>query len=269
MLRTPALVSLAAALQLACRQTRTASPWSERGAGGDVPRLRRLLLQAGVLLLHGLAIWGVVQTAPVHDTVKQAAPLFVHWVTAPAAPATPAAPAAQATPAALRAGAPTPPMPSSARPPLAQIILPDSPVPGLPEATLAPVQPADTPTPAAPATAVATIARASLAAVPTLPDAAAPRLIPNAALHYLVAPVVNYPRQSRRQRETGLVVVRAFIDSAGGAPRTVQLNQSSGFALLDAAALAAVQAARFKPSMDNGRPVEGWALIPIRFELET
>ena len=58
MLRTPALVSLAAALQLACRQTRTASPWSERGAGGDLPRLRRLLLQAGVLLLHGLAIWG-------------------------------------------------------------------------------------------------------------------------------------------------------------------------------------------------------------------
>lgn len=87
-------------------------------------------------------------------------------------------------------------------------------------------------------------------------------------MQYTVPPDVVYPRLSKRYGEAGRVLVRAFVDAAGGAPRSVQVSQSSGHARLDEAALSAVQKARFKPYTDNGQPVEGWALIPIDFELE-
>jgi periplasmic protein TonB len=64
------------------------------------------------------------------------------------------------------------------------------------------------------------------------------------------------------------VIVRAHVGTEGGAPHSVQVEKPSGHARLDQAALAAVQRARFKPYAEKGQPVEGWALIPIRFELE-
>jgi protein TonB len=62
-------------------------------------------------------------------------------------------------------------------------------------------------------------------------------------------------------------VVRVLIDETG-LPRSVQLAQSSGFKRLDDAALAAVRRARFHPYTENGRPLSGWASIPLVFELE-
>jgi protein TonB len=87
-------------------------------------------------------------------------------------------------------------------------------------------------------------------------------------VQYLEAPVVEYPRLAKRNGETGLVVVRASVDASGGTPRAVLIGQSSGHPRLDEAALAAVRKARFKPYTENGQPVDGWALIPIHFELE-
>jgi protein TonB len=100
------------------------------------------------------------------------------------------------------------------------------------------------------------------------PAEAAQRQLPAAALQFSEPPAVVYPRLSRRNGESGRVIVRAFVDASGGAPRHVQLAQSCGHPRLDDAALAAVQKARFKPTIDNGQAVAGWALIPIDFELE-
>ena len=86
-------------------------------------------------------------------------------------------------------------------------------------------------------------------------------------MQYLEPPVLEYPRASRRFNEAGRVMVRVYIDEAG-MPRTVQVSQSSGFARLDDAALAAMKKARFKPYTENGRPTAGWAPAPIDFELE-
>ena len=44
--------------------------------------------------------------------------------------------------------------------------------------------------------------------------------------------------------------------------------QSSKFGCLDDVALAAVCKARFRLSTLNGQLVEGWAYVPIDFELE-
>ena len=107
-------------------------------------------------------------------------------------------------------------------------------------------------------------------AEPAPPAVAAPppKLLPDAAVQYLEPPRVEYPRLSQKRGETGLVLVRAYIGSGGGAPHSAQVEQSSGHARLDQAAVAAVHKARFKPYAEAGRPVQGWALIPIRFELE-
>jgi periplasmic protein TonB len=94
-----------------------------------------------------------------------------------------------------------------------------------------------------------------------------PKNIPSSAVQYLQPPVLAYPSTSRRLGESGRVTLHVFIDEAG-MPRTVQLNQSSGFARLDDAALSAVKKARFKPPTENGQPIAGWALIPIVFDLE-
>ena len=86
-------------------------------------------------------------------------------------------------------------------------------------------------------------------------------------MQYLEPPALEYPRLSQRAGETGQVLIRVFIDGAGLA-RDVRVDRSSGHARLDAAALAAVQRARFKPYTENGRPVAGWAFIPLDFQLE-
>ena len=94
-----------------------------------------------------------------------------------------------------------------------------------------------------------------------------PKVIPASAVQYLEPPVVDYPRLSRRNRETGRVMVRVYIDTAG-LPRNAHVSASSGYARLDDAAVAAVQKARFKPYTENGQPTAGWAFIPLDFELE-
>jgi protein TonB len=93
-----------------------------------------------------------------------------------------------------------------------------------------------------------------------------PKTIPASAVQYLVPPAPAYSRISAKLRESGKALVRVFIDETG-LPRNVQLALSTGFARLDDAALTAVRNCRFKPYVENGVAVAGWAAIPIEFEL--
>jgi protein TonB len=86
-------------------------------------------------------------------------------------------------------------------------------------------------------------------------------------VRYLKAEPPEYPRASKRLKETGSVVVRVWIDE-GGAPQSVQVGKSSGYPRLDEAAVDAVRKFRFEPYTENGRPTAGWALIPLNFDLE-
>jgi len=94
-----------------------------------------------------------------------------------------------------------------------------------------------------------------------------PKVIPASQVQYLEPIEIVYSRLSIRQREKGIVFVRLLIDEAG-LPRDVQVSRSSGFARLDEAAVAAVRKARFKPPIENGRPVTGITDIPVDFQLE-
>jgi protein TonB len=129
----------------------------------------------------------------------------------------------------------------------------------------APIRPIDAPATTPTASSVAVANTDTAVAAPVWP--ALPNNLPAESVQYLVPPAPVYPRLSRRQGETGRVLVRVYIDEAG-LPRSVQLSASSGHGRLDDAALQAVQQARFKPYAENGRPTGGWAFIPLTFDLE-
>ena len=201
---------------------------------------------SGILLAHVAATWGLMQVGPIREAVQQAAPMFVNLI-APAPELAPAPPAPKPLP--VVRPKPLPPAPLIAAAP--------SPVPAPSLMSVEPPEPV-----------VASPEPVTLSAPQAIAEPPPPKIIPASAVQYLEPPAVNYPRLSKRQGETGLVIVRVFIDVSGGAPRQVQINQSSGHSRLDAAAAAGVQLARFKPYTENGRPVAGWALIPIHFLLE-
>lgn len=85
---------------------------------------------------------------------------------------------------------------------------------------------------------------------------------------YLNNPAPTYPRLSRRHREQGVVMLRVYV-LASGTPDRVELKTSSGFALLDEAALEAVRRWKFVPAQAGGKAMAAWVNVPIEFSLNT
>jgi TonB family protein len=80
-------------------------------------------------------------------------------------------------------------------------------------------------------------------------------------------PSPRYPEAARRDNEEGELMLRVLV-AASGAVERVELAKSSGFELLDDAALDTVRMRwRFVPAQRDGRAVESWVLVPIRFTL--
>lgn len=224
----------------------------------------------------------------------KAVPAAVAPVQAPVAAATPAraaaAPVPQApVPQAPIARAPRAPIPSPARP----IPVPAAAAPG--SAQAAPPRPEtvalrrDVPDAAAPspeavtatelkerrktpppptggqATSASPATRIADAAVPGLANGRAtdiPRPVAAAAGN----PVPAYPRQARLKGWEGTVVLAVTVGPDGRC-RSLAVARSSGFALLDRAALEAVRQWRFEPARRNGLAVEAVAEVPVTFRL--
>jgi periplasmic protein TonB len=77
----------------------------------------------------------------------------------------------------------------------------------------------------------------------------------------------NYPPSALQRGEQGNVTLRVSV-SPDGRPIAVDLAQTSGYPILDTAALAAVRQWRFNPAIQAGRPVAAIAEVPVRFRLE-
>lgn len=75
-----------------------------------------------------------------------------------------------------------------------------------------------------------------------------------------------YPPRSVMLGQQGLVVVRAAIDPKGN-PEEVVVWTSSGFPLLDKAAIDAVKRWRFMPARRGGSTVAAWVQVPVNFKL--
>ena len=85
-------------------------------------------------------------------------------------------------------------------------------------------------------------------------------------LSFQANPKPIYPELARRRGQEGVVRLLADVDEKGGVTK-LTVVQSSGFALLDAAAVKAVRAWRFKPGSRNGLPGAGSLVIPVEFRL--
>lgn len=75
-----------------------------------------------------------------------------------------------------------------------------------------------------------------------------------------------YPQRSIELNQQGEALVRVRLDPDGSVAE-ILLWRSSGFPLLDRAALAAVRGWHFFPAVRDGRPVAAWVEIPVRFHL--
>ena len=83
---------------------------------------------------------------------------------------------------------------------------------------------------------------------------------------YRDTPRPDYPESARREGREGRVLLRVLIDQRGRS-REVQINDSSGSAILDRAAAEAIKNWRFHPALYGDKPVESWLRIPIEFRL--
>jgi periplasmic protein TonB len=97
-------------------------------------------------------------------------------------------------------------------------------------------------------------------------EPAAPVQTAPSALGYKSMKAVPYPRIATIQRMEGTVILRVLV-GADGVPQEIQIDKSSGHAVLDNAARSAVMKWRFEPGTRNGEPFAAYGLVPIAFKL--
>lgn len=89
---------------------------------------------------------------------------------------------------------------------------------------------------------------------------------PFSPVHYAHHPKPDYPERARREGWEGTVLLRVLVDQKGR-PKWVELNRSSGFEILDRAAIETVKGWRFRPARSGVNAVESWVKVPIMFRL--
>jgi periplasmic protein TonB len=123
-----------------------------------------------------------------------------------------------------------------------------------------------------PVTEQAAVAAEAMPSVaqPQAAAVAAPAAIdtqPDYKASYLNNPPPSYPAIARRNGLQGRVVLNVEV-LANGSSGKVTVQSSSGYAILDNAALQTVKTWRFVPARHGGQVVDKWFLIPIQFSLK-
>ena len=78
--------------------------------------------------------------------------------------------------------------------------------------------------------------------------------------------IPDYPRLAEQAGITGLVWVKSLVDEEGAVRKAI-LGKTSGVNSLDEAAVKAAYKCKFKPGIQNGRPVKVWVTYKVEFEL--
>jgi protein TonB len=91
--------------------------------------------------------------------------------------------------------------------------------------------------------------------------------IREAAPLYRTNPPPEYPALARRRGYEGIVLVEVLV-SREGRVQELRLSQSSGYSMLDQAAMASMKGWLFEPATVNEKEVEMWVKVPVRFHLK-
>ena len=77
----------------------------------------------------------------------------------------------------------------------------------------------------------------------------------------------KYPRKARTEGWEGTTVLKVRVDR-GGRPGLIAVDRSSGFDLLDRAAVRAMRRWEFHPARNGHGTVASWVKVPVSFQLE-
>lgn len=77
----------------------------------------------------------------------------------------------------------------------------------------------------------------------------------------------RYPRLSRRKGQQGTSIFRVRV-SDKGVVSEVRLFESSGYQLLDKAAMSAIKKWEFEPANLSGMAMAAWIQVPVKFQLK-
>ncbi|HTB84596.1 MAG TPA: energy transducer TonB [Candidatus Sulfotelmatobacter sp.] len=165
--------------------------------------------------------------------------------------------------------------------PVVQVLAPAEPLKKLPEKNV-PVETAQPPKPEPEPVLSTPPPVATAAAMPPPPeifqsDASSSKPGPDAVTvqaqpaveakpNYLKNPDPVYPELARRRHQEGLVLLDVTVTTRGHVAQ-IKLKKSSGFALLDDAALQAVSNWEFEPARLGPLALESEITVPVRFEL--
>lgn len=214
------------------------------------------------LVVHGVAIGGAIWLGQLHRTeatTKISETATLELIAAPSSPA-------RVVEQVLAPVLPTPP-PAVPAPPVEQAIIPE---PGPQPEPAAPVEltPAAVTTPQNPSLPAPTAERGDNSSAVLGRDATTTEGKPTAKAQpdYLKNPEPVYPLAARRRRQEGLVLLSVRVNITGRA-LSVSLKQSSGYPLLDEAALSQVREWEFAPARIGNLAVESEIEVPVRFKL--
>ncbi len=79
-------------------------------------------------------------------------------------------------------------------------------------------------------------------------------------------PDLVYPPEARKAKQEGSVLLRVLVDGRGNAA-TVSVSVSSGYTLLDNAAVTGVRRWRFSPACKGGEPISSYKDVHVKFRL--
>ena len=77
----------------------------------------------------------------------------------------------------------------------------------------------------------------------------------------------KYPEQAREQGWEGTTILKVLVDPAGRSEQ-VRVHRTSGFDVLDDAAMNALRRWEFHPAHHGQKSVESWVNIPVVFKLK-
>ncbi len=218
-----------------------------------MPLNRNIVIAVSVVLFHVAVLWAM-QNGLLRRAAKIVVPAEILTRIIEIEPpkvATPPPPPPPSQPAPTRPKMQPPPMPVAIRDPM--------PAPNAPTGVVEPQPPAPP--------IVAPMVPAPATPAPPAP----PRLveITQGETEYIKAPKPVYPSLSRRNGESGVVIIAVYYNTLGYAKRA-EVLKSSGFERLDRAAREAVLASQVTPFRRAGADANTEYLLkaPINFVLE-
>lgn len=93
-----------------------------------------------------------------------------------------------------------------------------------------------------------------------------PEIITEAEPLYKVNPEPSYPKMARKRGYQGTVILSVLVNKDGRVDN-LWVFESSGYNVLDNAALEAVKEWLFEPGKKGDKPVDMWVEVPVRFEI--